>query len=787
MTKAEAQTIMHDEPAGGRSCSGEELRSCYERLLADLCRYAAAYYADDSPLIPDAAYDRLYRELQDLERDHPELIAAHSPTQRVGSAPVAGFATVTHDQAMLSLGDIFADAELEDFNRRIEEAAGGGEVEYCAEVKLDGLAVSLIYEHGLLVQAATRGDGRAGEDVTSNIRTVRSVPLRLVGAAVPALLDVRGEIFMPHEGFEALNERCRATGQRPFANPRNAAAGSLRTLDPRVTAQRPLAFNAYYVGRVEGAELPDEQYARLMALRALSLPVNACCRRVRGLSGLREYYAAIGAQRTSLGYDIDGVVLKVNSLALQRQLGFTARVPRWAVAYKYPPQEELTVLLGVEFQVGRTGAITPVARLQPVQVGGVKVSSATLHNEDEIRRMGLMVGDQVTVRRAGDVIPQVTGVAEDGRRRTGVEQAIVFPQRCPCCGSRIERVAGEAVARCSAGLYCPAQLFEGLRHFVSRPAMDIEGLGSRILESLLACGAVTSAPDLYALSREQLAALVLSGDNQGGRGRTLGDTLAAKLTAAIERSRHVPLSRLIFALGIREVGESTAQTLARHYRSLPALQEGARRSREAADAVLTQLPGISARAAAALHEHFAGPAGSAALEAAADQPLGDFLAALHLPGVERRTCQALLQHFATPAALAAGIARSREAAAWSLTNLRDIGGVVARHIENYFADEHNQEIVARLSRELVIEVPAEEEAAPLSGRSYVLTGTLSAMGRSAARQELIRCGARVQGDVTRDTTALIAGASPGSKLERARRLGVEVIDEETFLALIGRK
>lgn len=777
---------MCDESAGGKPCGEEELRRRYEQLLADLCRYAAAYYADDSPLIPDAAYDRLFQELQALEHAHPGLVAAHSPTQRIGSAPQAGFATVTHDQAMLSLGDIFADDELADFNRRIEEAAGGGEVEYCAEVKLDGLAVSLIYERGLLVQAATRGDGRTGEDVTSNIRTVRNVPLRLGGTDVPALLDVRGEIFMPHEGFEALNERCRAAGQRPFANPRNAAAGSLRTLDPRVTAQRPLTFNAYYVGRVEGAELPDEQYARLMALRTLSLPVNACCRLVRGLSGLREYYAAIGAQRASLGYDIDGVVLKVNSLALQRQLGFTARVPRWAVAYKFPPQEELTTLLGVEFQVGRTGAITPVARLQPVQVGGVRVSSATLHNEDEIRRLGLMVGDQVTVRRAGDVIPQVTGVAEGGQRRTGAEQAVDFPQRCPCCGSRIERVAGEAVARCSAGLYCPAQLFEGLRHFVSRPAMDIEGLGSRILESLLACGAVTSAPDLYALSREQLASLVLSGEGQGGRERLLGDTLAGKLIAAIERSRHVPLSRLIFALGIREVGESTAQTLAEHYRSLPALLEGARRSREVADAALAQLPGISPRAASALHEYLADPAGRAALEAAADQPLSDFLATLQLPGLERRTCQALARHFATPAALASGIARSREAAACSLTNLRDIGGVVARHIENYFADEHNQEIVARLSGELEIEAPAQTESAPLAGCSYVLTGTLAAMGRSAARQELIRCGARVQGDVTRDTTAVIAGTSPGSKIERARRLGVRVIDEEAFLALIGR-
>jgi DNA ligase (NAD+) len=541
----------------------------YRELVDTLNRWARAYYVEDSPLVPDAEYDRLYRELEAMELADPSLIAPDSPTHRVGGAAVSSFESVSHRVPLMSMGDIFNDEELTDFDKRMSEFQDGAEVEYCAEPKLDGLALSIIYRNGVLERAATRGDGRVGENVTANARTIKAIPLKLTGD-FPEYLDVRGEVFMPRDGFEKWNEQARIRGGKPFANPRNAAAGSLRQLDPSVTASRPLTFNAYYVGEYSGGSLPDTQYERLQALKAMGLPVNPNAKVEHGVKGLRAFYEDMLSRRPKLNYDIDGIVLKVNSLPVQERMGFTAKNPRWAIAYKFPPEEMMTKLLGVDFQVGRTGAITPVARLRPVYVGGATVSSATLHNEDEIRRLGLKLNDTVIVRRAGDVIPQVSGVVLE-KRVPEEAKDIVFPTVCPECGSKIERLEGEAVARCTGGLVCPAQLREGVLHFVSRDAMDIEGFGDRIVEELVSSGKVKSVADLYRLSEQDLASLMLEGEKEGHKARFLGNVVAAKLCAAINKSRTVPLNRFIYALGIREVGASTARTLATHFKTLDEL------------------------------------------------------------------------------------------------------------------------------------------------------------------------------------------------------------------------
>ncbi|MBO6257895.1 MAG: NAD-dependent DNA ligase LigA [Succinivibrio sp.] len=543
----------------------------YRELVDLLNRYARSYYTEDAPEVPDAEYDRLYRTLVELETSDPSIIAEDSPTRRVGDAVLSSFDKVTHKVMLMSMGDIFNNDELLDFDRRMREFVGTASVEYCAEPKLDGLAVSLIYESGILVQAATRGDGRVGENITANARTIKAIPLRLSGKSVPDYLDVRGEVFMPRDGFERWNENARQNGGKVFANPRNAAAGSLRQLDSKITARRPLTFNAYYVGECRGLELPDTQYGRLKTLESLGLPVNPHIRVVNGVQGLREYYEDILTKRSGLNYDIDGVVLKLNSLQLQKEMGFTAKTPRWAIAYKFPPEEMMTTLVDVEFQVGRTGAVTPVAKLQPVYVGGATVSSATLHNEDEIRRLGLKIGDTVIVRRAGDVIPQVSGVVE--HKRNGTEKEIIFPEVCPECGSKIERLEGESVARCTGELVCPAQLREGIRHFVSRDAMDIEGFGDRIVEELVSSGKVKNVADLYFLTENDLSSLLLDPGNDNHKPRLLGTVTAKKLVMAINKSRVVPLDRFIYALGIRDVGSSTARTLASHFERLSDLMK----------------------------------------------------------------------------------------------------------------------------------------------------------------------------------------------------------------------
>ncbi len=565
------------------------------RLREAIREHNRRYYVLDDPLITDAEYDRLLRRLQELERAHPQLVVPDSPTQRVGAVVQGAFASVRHELPMLSLDNAFSEEELRAFDRRVRDRLGDVDaVDYCCEPKLDGVAVSLLYEDGSLRRAATRGDGSSGEDVSANVRTIAAVPLRLSGAGVGTVIEVRGEIYLPEAGFEALNQRARERGEKTFVNPRNAAAGSLRQLDPRVTAERPLAFCAYGLGRLDGVEPPASQAQALAWLAGLGIPVSAMRRRVHGVDGCLAYYHELHGRRAGLGYAIDGVVFKVDRVDLQQRLGFVARAPRWAIAHKFPAQEETTTLLDVEFQVGRTGAITPVARLEPVFVGGVTVANATLHNLDEVRRLGAMIGDAVVVRRAGDVIPQVVRVVSE--RRPAGARAIVAPERCPVCGSAVERQEGEAVARCSGALVCPAQQKETIRHYASRRAMDIEGLGEKLIDQLVDRGAVRNVADLYALDADTLAGF-----------ERMGRTSAMKLVAAIARSRATTLERFLFALGMREVGEATALALARHFRTLEALL--------AADTeALQEVPDVGPVVAGHVVAFFAEPANRELLE-----------------------------------------------------------------------------------------------------------------------------------------------------------------------------
>jgi DNA ligase (NAD+) len=540
-----------------------DLQTRIENLRQTLNQHNYQYYVLDNPSIPDADYDALYRELQALEAQHPELITADSPTQRVGAAPLDKFGQVSHQIPMLSLDNAFEAADFQAFYQRMADRLDQQiEFSFCAEPKLDGLAVSIRYENGLLVQAATRGDGFTGEDITSNIKTIRAIPLKLQGE-YPAVLEVRGEVFMPLAGFDAMNEKARASGDKVFANPRNAAAGSLRQLDPRITASRPLSFYAYAVGAVTDPNTvldSKSHYARLQQLKSWGLPVCPEIRLLTGAAAALAYHADILARRAALAYEIDGVVLKVDDLLQQQNLGFVSRAPRWAIAFKFPAQEKTTRLLDVEFQVGRTGSVTPVARLEPVSIGGVTVSNATLHNQDEINRLGIKIGDSVIIRRAGDVIPQVVAVVL--AERPADARDILFPTECPVCGSATERVEGEAVTRCTGGLFCGAQRKEALKHFVARKAMDIEGLGDKLIEQLVDEQLVQSPVDIYKLDMPALVGL-----------ERMGEKSALKLLAAIEQSKHSTLPRFIYALGIREVGEATALNLAQHFRSLEALRE----------------------------------------------------------------------------------------------------------------------------------------------------------------------------------------------------------------------
>lgn len=669
----------------------EAVQQSIEELKQQLRYHEYQYHVLDAPEIPDAQYDKLMQELKALEAQYPELITNDSPTQRVGAAPLAAFDTVRHEVPMLSLDNVFDEESYLSFDKRIKDRLKNhAELTFCCELKLDGLAVSLLYENGELVQAATRGDGSVGENITVNVRTIRAIPLRLTGNNIPARVEIRGEVFMPQKGFEALNELARKTDGKVFANPRNAAAGSLRQLDPRITAKRPLTFYCYGVGLVEGNTLPDTHYERLMQFKAWGLPVSDYVQLRVGHQAVLDFYHEIEQVRPQLGFDIDGVVIKVNSIALQEELGFVSRAPRWATAFKFPAQEQMTLLKDVEFQVGRTGAITPVARLEPVQVAGVMVSNATLHNADEIERLGVHIGDTVVIRRAGDVIPQIVSVVMSERPADSRE--IVFPTHCPVCGSDVERVEGEAVARCTAGLVCGAQRKEALKHFVSRRAMDVDGMGDKIIDQLVEKEYVKTPADLYQLSAGKLTGL-----------DRMGPKSAQKLIDALEKSKQTTLARFIYALGIREVGEATAANLAAHYHTL--------------DAVM-----------------------------AADED--------------------------------------------SLKTVQDVGHVVAKHVVNFFREEHNQAVIADLVTKANIQWPevkvvnSEEIDSPFAGKTVVLTGSMNILTRDEAKDKLIALGAKVAGSVSKKTDMVIAGEAAGSKLAKAIELGIKVIDEEELINLL---
>ena len=567
-----------------------------EELRAEIDQHDYRYYVLDAPSVPDAEYDRLMRELQALEADYPEFLSPESPSQRVGGVPLEGFSEVRHETPMLSLANAFSDDEIQQFHDRVTRGLETGHVDYIAEPKLDGVAISLRYQHGRLQQAATRGDGATGEDVTSNVRTIAAIPLQLRNrdnaAAWPDRLEVRGEIYMPLAGFESYNAKLRQEGGKELVNPRNAAAGSLRQLDPRLTARRPLAFYAYSMVTAKG--MPESHFDALQLLRSWGLPVNPEIRRVRDAEGCVAYYHEMAEKRQSLPYDIDGVVFKVDALEQQQTLGFVSRAPRWAIAQKFPAQEEITRLLDIDVQVGRTGTITPVARLEPVFVGGVTVTNATLHNLDEIRRKDVRAGDWVVVRRAGDVIPEVARVVIE--RRAGDLPEFNMPDQCPVCGSAVERDEGEAAFRCTGGLFCGAQRIRSIQHFVSRKALDIEGLGEKLVVQLVESGLVHSVADIFKLTRDQLTAL-----------ERMGEKSADNLLAQLDSSKTPDLDRLLYALGIREVGEVTARALARHFQSLGKIME-------AGEEELLEVPDVGPIVASHVHSFFREPHNTGVIE-----------------------------------------------------------------------------------------------------------------------------------------------------------------------------
>lgn len=646
--------------------------------------YNYLYYVTDNPEVPDAEYDRLFQELQQLEQTHPELLTPDSPTQRVGGEVLDKFAEIEHAMPMLSLDNVFDQEALTAFDKRVRDWLNTEQPQiYAAEPKLDGLAISIRYEHGVLVQAATRGDGSHGEDVTANVRTIKSVPLTLGGDNVPAIVEIRGEIFMPKDGFEQLNRSQLANNKKVFVNPRNAAAGSLRQLDSKITATRPLAIYCYGLGYIEGAARPESHTKAMAMIAEWGCRISPELQKLEGLEACHRYIEQLGERRDGLAYDIDGVVLKVDNTTLQERLGFVSRAPRWAIAYKFPAQEEMTTIEDIEIQVGRTGALTPVARLKPVFVGGVTVSNATLHNEDEIRRKDVRIGDQVIVRRAGDVIPEVVKVMLSKRAETVRE--FVMPTQCPVCGSDVEREEGEAVSRCSGGLFCPAQRKEAIKHFASRKALDVDGLGDKLVEQMVDAELIKDAADLFVLTAEQLAGL-----------ERMGEKSAGNLVRALQTAKQTRFPRFLYALGIREVGEATARSLAMHFADLDALK-------------------------------------------AADSE--------------------------------------------TLVEIEDVGPIVAHHIETFFQQSHNLEVINRLI-EVGVNWPQEEKShsdSALSGKTVVLTGTLVQMSRSEAKEKLLALGAKVAGSVSKKTDYVVAGADAGSKLTKAASLGISVVDEATLL------
>jgi len=681
--------------------------------IAEICQlinhYNHQYYVLDEPSVPDVEYDRLMRELITLETEHPLLKTLDSPSQKVGGAALKSFSQVVHQLPMLSLDNVFSADEWQAFVKRLRDRLNRGGVKstldfaICAEPKLDGLAVSLRYEKGVFVQAATRGDGMVGENITENVRTIKSIPLRLQGASFPDILEVRGEVFMPKSSFDTLNKQAIKQGEKTFANPRNAAAGSLRQLDSKVTAKRNLGFYAYGIGfvgalididdelvskneSIDESWLANSHYQRLCQIKTLGLPMCPEVKLLENANQVEAFYQDILQQREALSYEIDGTVFKVDDISLQQQLGFVARAPRWATAYKFPAQEELTILESVDFQVGRTGAITPVARLKPIFVGGVTVSNATLHNQDEIDRLGIQINDTVIIRRAGDVIPQIVSVVLE--RRPENAQTIVFPSECPVCQSAVLKAEGEAVLRCTGGLYCQAQRKEAIKHFASRKALDVDGLGDKLVEQLVDEGLIKTPADLFKLTELEVSTM-----------ERMGKKSATNLIKGLEVAKNTTLAKFVYALGIREVGETTAANLAQYFLNFSAIKS-------ANEEQLQQVP--------------------------------------------------------------------------------DIGVIVAKNMVNFFAQDHNIEVVEELENIMSwpdIERKSDDEL-PLKDQTFVLTGTLSKMGRNEAKAALQALGAKVSGSVSAKTHYLVAGEKAGSKLVKAQDLGVSVLTEDEMIALL---
>lgn len=664
-----------------------QVKAKIEQLKFAINEYNYHYYVLSESLIPDIEYDALLRELQQLEMQNPEWITSDSPTQRVGAKAIDLFVQVTHAMPMLSLDNAFSNNEAYAFEDRIQARLGSNApIEFACEPKLDGVAVSLMYKNGLLTQAATRGDGITGEDITQNIRTIPTIPLQLRGKNLPEYVEVRGEVYMPKAGFNVFNQQAHEKGLKTFANPRNAASGSLRQLDPNITAARPLAIFCYGIGKLEGPPIADSHSEALAQLRLWGLRTVPETAVVLGMEGCLHYYKQIGDKRDALAYEIDGVVYKVNQFALQRELGFVSRAPRWAIAHKFPAQEQLTLLQEVEFQVGRTGVLTPVARLKPVLVSGVTVANATLHNMDEINRKDIRIGDTVIVRRAGDVIPEI--VSPVLAYRAPDAKKITLPSACPVCGSEVIKPEQEAAARCMGGLICAAQRKEAIKHFASRRAMDIEGLGDKLVEQLVDSNQIKTVADIYTLTLDQIVNI-----------ERMGKKSAANLLAAITKSKNTTLPRFLFALGIRDVGEATALALAKYFGSLE-----------------------------------------------------------KIIGAEPATLQ----------------------------RVTDIGPIVATHIATFFSQQHNTAVITRLQQQGIIwtDLAVSQATQTLTGKTFVLTGTLTSMPRTEAAQKLQALGAKVSGNVSKKTTYVIAGTEPGSKLAQAHQLGIPVLSEQEFLHII---
>ncbi|MHB8912076.1 MAG: NAD-dependent DNA ligase LigA [Lysobacter sp.] len=793
------------------------------------------YYVLDDPAIADSEYDRLLRELEALEAAHPELATPDSPSQRVGAAPSGAFAKVSHAIPMLSLGNAFSDEEVADFVRRIEERLGRGRAVFSAEPKLDGLAISLRYEHGRFVQGATRGDGATGEDVTANLRTVKAIPLRLRGGknaddplrlrggknaddplrlhrgengngspqlrgdGWPDILEVRGEVYMPLATFERYNQQARARGGKVLANPRNGAAGSLRQLDPRITAQRPLAFFAYGVGLVEGGSLADTHSKTLALLREWGFPVSAESDVVEGLDGLLDYYRRIGEKRAALPFDIDGVVYKLDDYAGQDEMGFVSRAPRWALAHKFPAQEQSTVLEAIEIQIGRTGAATPVAKLRAVQVGGVVVTSATLHNADQVARLDVRIGDTVIVRRAGDVIPEVVRVVAEYRNPDA--PAWAMPTACPVCGSEIVREEGEAAWRCSGELTCAAQRKEAIRHFASRRAMDIEGLGDRYVEDLTDLGYVQSVADLYQLTLDDLLEMKRRGDERDGttpetvKAGKVATKWAGNLIAAIDASRRATLERFLFALGIEHVGESTAKALAAWFGDLAII-------RALPWPLFKQVPDVGGEVARSIGHFLDQPGNQRVIDALLARgvtitdthpptpklrdglTLAALLVDLEIPKVTRLRAEQLAAAFADANALLDVPPHRLITAGLPAESAQALVSWLEAPVNTRLLSKAG-EALARL--DAITQKSTAVAAGPLDGQTAVLTGTLSALSRDDAKARLEALGAKVAGSVSKKTSFVVAGEAAGSKLDKAQELGVEVWDEARLLAFLAEQ